>query len=158
MCKFCRKARFPHSFFRKISTPRYFSQWLIFVKISFKVFSILLKILTFNISKNSLKQKFLEFLTFHCKYHIWQNVFFFLSYGLKCCQPIRLHDYWKFNISRMTWARKLILECNWVSIEATSWSRHLEWVWWGMSGHAQSSIKWWVSNISRMSWGMKLIF
>ena len=45
----------------------------------------------------------------------------------------------------------------WASIEATNWSRHFKWVWWGMSGHAQSSFKW-VSNISRMSWGMKLSF
>ena len=47
--------------------------------------------------------------------------------------------------------------CGWVSIEATNWSRHFEWVWWGMSEHAQSSFKW-VSNITRMSWSIKLSF
>ena len=46
--------------------------------------------------------------------------------------------------------------CGWAFTEATNWSRHFDWVWWGMYGHVQSSFKWWVSNISRMSWGMKV--
>ena len=52
----------------------------------------------------------------------------FLSFGPKCCWPIRLHDCWKFNISRMTWVMKLIFLCSWAIIEASNLSRRFGWM------------------------------
>ena len=49
--------------------------------------------------------------------------FWFLSYGPKCCHPIKLQDSLKCNISRKKWWG-LFLECRWTSEFFTSWYYH----------------------------------
>ena len=74
--------------------------------------------------------------------------------GKKCWKMVK---YWlQFAQNGWSYEFDFCCVCGWASIEATNWSRHFDWVWWGMSRHVQSSFKWWVSNISRMSWGMKV--
>ena len=47
-------------------------------------------------------------LIFHRQSHIWQNSGSWVIYGPKCCQPIKLQDSLKCNISRKEWMIKFI--------------------------------------------------
>ena len=53
-----------------------------------------------------------------------------------------------------------IFECGWRSkvTEVTTLFNPFQWVWSGMSGHAQSYAKSWVSFIARMNWDIKFVF
>ena len=84
--------------------------------------------------------------------------FWFSSYGPKCCQPIKLQDYLKCNISRKKWVNKFIFGMQ-INIEV--FYKLILSFWVGAIRHAQSTqnkkfVYLW--NISRKAWRVKLIF
>ena len=86
--------------------------------------------------------------------------FWFSSYGPKCCQPIKLQDSLKCNISRMKWMMKFIFGMQ-INIEV--FYKLILSFWECETKHAQStqSKKFaYLCNISRKAWGkeVKLIF
>ena len=96
-------------------------------------------------------------LVFHHQSHIWQK-FWFSSYGPKCCQPIKLQDSLKCNISTKKWVNKLIFGMQ-INIEV--FCKLILSFWVGAIRHAQSTqnkkfVYLW--NISRKAWRVKLIF
>ena len=50
--------------------------------------------------------------------------FWFLSYGPKCCQPIKLQDFLKCNISKKKWMMKFIFGMQIKTKSSTSWYYH----------------------------------
>ena len=84
--------------------------------------------------------------------------FWFLSYGPKCCQPIKLQDSLKCNIFRKKWMTKFIFGR---SINIQLFYKLILSFWVCVIRHAQSTQfkKFgYLCNISRVAWGMKLIF
>ena len=84
--------------------------------------------------------------------------FWFSSYGPKCCQPIKLQDSLKCNISRKNWMIKFIFGLQ-IHIEVCY--KLILSVWVCVIRHAQSTQNEkfaYLCNISRKAWEMKLIF
>ena len=84
--------------------------------------------------------------------------FLFSSHGPKCCQPIKLQDSLKCNISRKKGMMKCIFGVH-INIEVFYRLKLSFWV--CVTRHAQSTQNKklaYVCNISREAWGMKLIF
>ena len=109
-------------------------------------------------------------LSFLCKTNIvidiWPTYvakFRVLSYGPKCCQPIKLQDSLKCNIVRKKWMMKFIF-CIKINIDVfcktcTS-SSVILWFWVSVTRYSQSTQNKfaYLFNISIKTWGMKLIF
>ena len=83
--------------------------------------------------------------------------FWVSSYGPKCCQPIKLQDSLKCNISREKWMMKFIF-CMQINIEI--FYKLILSFWVSITMHAQSTQNkfTYLCNISIKAWGMKLIF
>ena len=83
--------------------------------------------------------------------------FWILSYGPKCCQPIKLQDSLKCNIVRKRWMVKYIF-CMQINIEV--FCKVILSFWVSVTRHAQSTQNKfaYLCNISIKAWGMKLIF
>ena len=84
--------------------------------------------------------------------------FCFSSYGPKCCQPIKLQDSLKCNISRKKWMMKCIF-CMQINIKV--FYKLILSFWVCITGHVQSTQNkkfMYLCNISRKAWGMNLIF
>ena len=84
--------------------------------------------------------------------------FWFSSYGAKCCQPIKLQDSLKCNISRKKWMMKCIFGMQ-INIEV--FYKLILSFWVCATRHAQSTQNKkfaYLCNISRKAWGLKLVF
>ena len=84
--------------------------------------------------------------------------FWFLSYGPKCCQPVKLQDSLKCNISRKKWMMQFIFGMQ-LNIEVFYKLMLSFWV--CVTRHAQSTQNKnfaYLCNISRKAWVVKLIF
>ena len=84
--------------------------------------------------------------------------FWVLSYGPKWCQPIKLQDSLKYNISRKKWMMKFVF-CMQVNIKVLY--RFILSFWVCAFRHAKSTQNYkfaYLCNISSKAWGMKLIF
>ena len=84
--------------------------------------------------------------------------FWFSSYGPKCCQPIKLQDSLKCNISRKKWMMKFVF-CIQINIKVLYKLILSFWV--CATRHVQSTQNKkfaYLCNISSKAWGMKLIF
>ena len=82
----------------------------------------------------------------------------FSSYGPKCCQPIKLQDSLKCNISRKKWMMKFIFGMQ-INIEVLC--KLIQSLWVCAAKHAQSTQNKkfaYLCNISRKALGVKLIF
>ena len=83
--------------------------------------------------------------------------FWVSSYGPKCCQPIKLQDSLKCNISRKKWMMKCIFG---MKINIKVFYKLILSFWVCATRHTQSTQNKfaYLSNISRKAWEMKLIF
>ena len=84
--------------------------------------------------------------------------FWVLSYGPKWCQPIKLQDSLKYNISRKKWMMKFVF-CMQINIKVLY--RFILSFWVCAFRHAKSTQNYkfaYLCNISSKAWGMKLIF
>ena len=93
--------------------------------------------------------------------NFWDNDFWHdfwvSSYGPKCCQPIKLPDSLKCNISRKKWMMKCIFG---MKINIKVFYKLILSFWVCATRHTQSTQNKfaYLSNISRKAWEMKLIF
>ena len=84
--------------------------------------------------------------------------FWFSSYGPKCCQPVKLQDSLKCNISRKKWMVKCIFG---LQINMKVFYKLIPSCWVCATSHAQSArnkMPAYLCNISRKAWRVKLIF
>ena len=84
--------------------------------------------------------------------------FWFLSYGPKSCQPVKLQDSLKRHISRKKWIMKFI---SGMQINIKVFYKLMVSFWVCVTRHAQRTQNKkfsYLSNISRKAWGRKLIF
>ena len=98
------------------------------------------------------KWKRILLLIFHHQSHIWQNS------SSRCCQPIKLQDSLKCNISRKKWMMKFVF-CIQINIKVLYKLILSFWV--CATRHVQSTQNKkfaYLCNISSKAWGMKLIF
>ena len=100
---------------------------------------------------NNAKWKLILLLMFHYQSHIWQNS------SSWCCQPIKLQDSLKYNISRNKWIKEFVF-CMEINIKVLYKLILTFWV--CATRHAQSTQNKfaYLCNISSEAWGMKLIF
>ena len=80
--------------------------------------------------------------------------FWVSSYGLKCCQPIKLQDSLKCNFSRKKWIMKCIFG---MKTNIKVFYKLILSFWVCAARHTQNKFAY-LSNISRKAWEMKLIF
>ena len=84
--------------------------------------------------------------------------FWFSIYGPKCCQPVKLQDSLKCNISRKKWMMKFV---SGMQINIKVFYKLILSFWLCLTRHAQltQNKKFaYLCNIFRKAWGMKLIF
>ena len=93
---------------------------------------------------------------FHHQSHIWQKLWV-SSYEPKCCQPIKLQDSLKCNISRKKWMMKFIFG---IQINIEVWYKLVLPIWVSVTRHAKSTQNKfaYLCIISRKAWGRELIF
>ena len=102
--------------------------------------------------EDNLKWKLILLLIFHHQSHIWQNS------SSRCCQPIKLQDSLKCNISRKKWMMKFVF-CIQINIKVLYKLILSFWV--CATRHVQSTQNKkfaYLCNISSKAWEMKLIF
>ena len=84
--------------------------------------------------------------------------FWFSIYGPKCCQPIKLQNYIKCNISKRKWMMKCIF---YFFLNIKVFYKLILWFWVWVTSHAKNTKKMkfaYLCDISRKIWEMKLIF
>ena len=116
-----------------------------------RFFWIFKKILSLVFLGNNLKRKLILLLMFHHQSHIWRNS------SSWCCQPIKLQDSLKCNISRKKWVIKFVF-CMEINIKVLY--KLILWFWVCSTRHVLSTQNKfaYLCNISSEAWGMKLIF